>query len=272
MEVKIPKTFQVKEPVETVWKLLSNPPRVVVCVPGAKITEVVDERTYKGAISVKVGPTVTDYRGEVRIETLDNGAHKIAMVGKGQDTRGKGSATMKMTGELKSLPDGGTEVTTLSEVSVVGVLAQFGGRMIQEVSNKIFAEFTKSFQQELEKEAESEKATAQTPDSGKSPPPGAGTATVALPGTEKVTVAAPSTGGTGGAVAGSSGTGAGESVAAPSSGPATVKPPQPESASRKVPRAQNEPKPINALSLIFSVAWSSLVNFFRRLFGRSEAS
>ena len=26
------------------------------CVPGAQITEQVDEKTYKGAISVKVGP------------------------------------------------------------------------------------------------------------------------------------------------------------------------------------------------------------------------
>jgi carbon monoxide dehydrogenase subunit G len=267
MEVKIPKTFQVKEPIQTVWKLLSNPPRVVVCVPGAKITEVVDERTYKGAISVKVGPTVTDYRGEVRIETLDNDAHKIAMVGKGQDTRGKGSATMKMTGELQSLPDGGTEVTTLSEVSVVGVLAQFGGRMIQEVSNKIFAEFTKSFQQELEKEAESERA-AQASDSSKPPPPaGTGTAESA----EAQTTPSGSAG-RGAAVAGPPSTGAGESVGAPSSGPAAVKPPQQESASRQAPVTPSEPKPINAVSLIFSVAWSSLVNFFRRLFGRSETS
>ena len=41
---------------EQVWSLLSDPRRVAACVPGAKITEQVDEKTYKGAISVKVGP------------------------------------------------------------------------------------------------------------------------------------------------------------------------------------------------------------------------
>jgi len=248
MEVKIEKTFQTKEPVEQVWKLLSDPPRVVVCVPGAKITEVVDDHTYKGAISVKVGPTVTDYRGEVRIEALDNAAHKIAMVGKGQDTRGKGSATMKMSGELKSLDGGGTEVVTISQVSVVGVLAQFGGRMIQEVSNKIFGEFVKSFQQELEKSVQAKDASGPSGGVAEGPP------------------VAQSPSGAGPA-AGAKGS---EPSAAVSSSVATQPGEGPVRRQASLPAA--EPKPINAISLMFSVTWSAIVNFFRRLFGRAEAS
>jgi len=266
MEVKIQKTFQVKEPVQAVWRLLSDPPRVVVCVPGAKITEVVDDRTYKGAISVKVGPTVTDYRGEVKIEELDNVAHKIAMVGKGQDTRGKGSATMKMTGELTSLPDGGTEVVTVSEVSVVGVLAQFGGRMIQEVSNKIFAEFTKSFQKELEKEAQSATASAQAPDGGqgRAEAPGLATAAASIPPTGSEPGAAPDTVSPTLTPAGPSSGGSHVSSAQP-----RVKAPSaPDGSQGSGSDTHTEPKPINAISLLFSVAWSSLVNFFRRLFRR----
>ena len=63
MALKIEKSFQVKEPLEKVWSFLSDPRKVASCVPGAQITEQVDDKNYKGAISVKVGPSVTDYKG-----------------------------------------------------------------------------------------------------------------------------------------------------------------------------------------------------------------
>ncbi len=135
---------------EQVWSLLSDPRRVATCVPGAKITEQVDEKTYKGTISVKVGPSATDYKGELEIVRLDPENHEIEILGKGQDVRGRGSASMKMTGKLRSLEDGGTEVTSVSEVNVVGILAQMGSRVISEVSNIMFAQFIKNFQAQLQ--------------------------------------------------------------------------------------------------------------------------
>jgi uncharacterized protein len=149
MAVKIEKAFRVDEPVEKVWAFLSDPRRVGVCVPGAQITEQVDERTYKGAIKVKVGPSVTDYKGEVQIVRKDDVAHEIEILGKGQDVRGKGSASMKMTGKLRAV-DGGTEVLNISELNVVGILAQMGGRMITEVSNIMFEQFVNNFRKQLQ--------------------------------------------------------------------------------------------------------------------------
>src|SRR5271169_4965047 len=149
MALQIQKTFQVNEPLDTVWSFLNDPRKVAVCVPGAQITEQVDEKTYKGAIRVKVGPSVTDYKGEVTIVRLDPQNHEIEILGKGQDVRGRGSASMKMTGRLRALDDGRTEVTSISELNVVGILAQMGSRVISEVSNIIFGEFTKNFQDRL---------------------------------------------------------------------------------------------------------------------------
>jgi uncharacterized protein len=167
MAIKIEKTFQVQEPLDRVWKFLSDPREVASCVPGAQVTDTVDDRTYKGLIKVQVGPSVTDYRGEARIELLDNEKHEIQMVGKGQDVRGKGSASMKMTGQARALPDGSTEVVTVSEVNVVGLLAQLGARMIQEVSNKMFEEFTANLRAHLQQErvagAEPASGTAAQP-------------------------------------------------------------------------------------------------------------
>jgi uncharacterized protein len=146
--IKVEKTFRVDEPVEKVWAFLSDPRKVGACVPGAEITEQVDEKTYKGAIKVKVGPSVTDFKGEVQIVRLDSAAHEIEILGKGQDVRGKGSASMKMTGKLQAL-DSGTEVTSISELNIVGILAQMGARVITEVSNIMFEQFVGNFRRQL---------------------------------------------------------------------------------------------------------------------------
>jgi uncharacterized protein len=161
MALKIEKTFQVNEPVEKVWDFLSDPRKVTTCVSGAQITEQVDEKTYKGTISVKVGPSVTDYKGEVQIVRLDNQNHEIEMLGKGQDVRGRGSASMKMTGKLRALDSGGTEVVSTSELNVVGILAQMGSRVISEVSNIMFGEFTKNFQARLAQPVDAPEAAAE---------------------------------------------------------------------------------------------------------------
>ena len=160
MALKIEKTFTVPVPVEKVWEFLSDPRKVAICVPGAAITEQVGENTYTGTIKVKVGPSVTDYTGEVQVVRLDAQNHEIEILGKGQDVRGKGSASMKMTGKLKTLPDGGTEVAGVSEVNVIGILAQMGSRVIHEVSNIMFEQFTRNFQEKLQQESAGATATA----------------------------------------------------------------------------------------------------------------
>jgi uncharacterized protein len=148
--LRIEKTFQVNEPMEKVWAFLSDPRKVAPCVPGAKIIEQVDDKTYKGSISVKVGPAVSDYNGEVQILRLDSENHEIELMGKGQDVRGRGSASMKMTGKLRALESGITEMTSVSEVNIVGIVAQMGARVITEVSNIMFGQFTKNFQARLQ--------------------------------------------------------------------------------------------------------------------------
>jgi carbon monoxide dehydrogenase subunit G len=160
LALRIEKTFQVSEPIEKVWSLLSDPAKVASCVPGAQITEKIDEKTYKGSISVKVGPSVTDYKGEVQILRLDPQNHEIEIQGKGQDVRGRGSASMTMTGKLTSLDNGATQVISTSEVNVVGILAQMGSRVITEVSNIMFDKFSQNFQALLQQQPSGQPAVA----------------------------------------------------------------------------------------------------------------
>src|SRR5436309_9651439 len=83
MQVKINKTFEVKQPIARVWEFLSDPRKVVTCIPGAQITEALDVRRYLGTISAKVGPVLTDYKGELIVERLDAQNYEIGLLGKG---------------------------------------------------------------------------------------------------------------------------------------------------------------------------------------------
>lgn len=160
MALRIEKTFQVDQPIGKVWSFLSDPTKVASCVPGAQITEKVDDKTYKGSISVKVGPSVTDYKGEVHILRLDAQNYEIEIQGKGQDVRGRGSASMTMTGKLATLDGRATQVTSASEVNVVGILAQMGSRVITEVSNIMFEKFSENFQALLQQSSDQPVAVA----------------------------------------------------------------------------------------------------------------
>jgi carbon monoxide dehydrogenase subunit G len=150
MGIQIEKSFAVKAPKEAVWAFLTDPYRVARCLPGAAITDKLDEQSYAGTITVKVGPVTAAYRGKMRFERLDEGAGEAEIVGSGQETKGKGGADMKMKSSVAGRPDGSTEVKVVSDVNVVGALAQFGRGMIQDVSDQLFQKFSDAMRRELE--------------------------------------------------------------------------------------------------------------------------
>ena len=89
MQVKISKTFEVKQPIAQVWEFLSDPRKVATCIPGAQITEALDERRYLGTVNAKVGPVLTDYKGELIVERLDGRIMKSHYSVKGQTSKAK---------------------------------------------------------------------------------------------------------------------------------------------------------------------------------------
>lgn len=148
MITKITKDFEIEEPIEKVWASLSNPNEIVTCVPGAAITETIDDKNYKGEVTMKFGPIKAQYDGEITIEELDETNHKMVLKGKGLDSKGKGSADMTMNGILKST-DSGTAVNFSMEIAIVGMLAQFGSRLINDVSDQLLNQFVANFKAKL---------------------------------------------------------------------------------------------------------------------------
>ncbi|HTT71350.1 MAG TPA: SRPBCC family protein [Anaeromyxobacteraceae bacterium] len=152
MASKIEERFVVRAPAAAVWAYLIDPRRVVTCLPGAELSEVVDDRTFHGLVKVKVGPVGVSYRGRVLLEEVDVAARRVRMTAEGREAAGAGAAKMRMESRLVEGPGGETEVTVSAEVDVAGKLVQFGRGMIEQVSHQIFAQFAECVRRTLEGE------------------------------------------------------------------------------------------------------------------------
>jgi carbon monoxide dehydrogenase subunit G len=149
MALEIRKTFTIDAPKSAVWEFLTDPYRVARCLPGAALTEKVDDKNYTGTITIKVGPVTASYKGKVRFEALDAAAGTADIVASGQDVKGKGGADLKMQSRLTEIAPGKTEVSAVSQLNITGILAQMGARMIQDVSDQMLQKFTEAMQADL---------------------------------------------------------------------------------------------------------------------------
>ena len=190
MTIELQETFQVAAPVDEVWAFIMDPEKVAVCLPGATLTEVLDENSFLGSIKVKIGAIVARYQGKLSYTKRDKDSLTTDMLAEAKE-KGGGTLNGTISIALSSLPDGGTEAKCGASVDLTGRIAQVGGGMIEGVSAEMIKKFVANVKMQLE-----------TP------------------------------------------VGEGEALA----------PPADDS--------------INILAVVWTVIWKSIVNFFKRLFGR----
>ena len=61
--------------------------KIVTCVPGAALTEKVDDSNYKGEVTMKFGPIKAKYNGLMTFEEMDKENRKMVLKGKGVDDK-----------------------------------------------------------------------------------------------------------------------------------------------------------------------------------------
>jgi uncharacterized protein len=149
MSIEIRETFQVAAPIDSVWRFVMDPKKIVICMPGAKLDQIVDDRTFDGTIKIKVGAITTSYKGRIQLTEVDEQAYKVQMAAEGRETSG-GMAKGTMRSSLQSLPDGKTEMVIEASVDLTGRIMQVGRGMIQGVSHQLFLQFVKRTKEHLE--------------------------------------------------------------------------------------------------------------------------
>jgi len=145
VKVTLDKAFPIPAAPQSTWAVLSDIEAVASCMPGAKITERVDETHYKGAVTVKVGPATLSFRGEIEVAAKDAAAKSLRLIAKGTDSTGSSAASMDLTATVENADGGMSTLRGVCESSVSGKAAAFGGRLMEGVADQILERFAANF-------------------------------------------------------------------------------------------------------------------------------
>lgn len=134
-------SFDVPLPPAEAWPILMDIRRIAPCVPGAELTEVVDETTYQGKISVPLGPVALAFAGVLKLEELDPANHTARVSAQGTNAQGGGAHA---TASFKIEPAGaGSKVLMHMNLVLSGGAAQYGrgAGIIQATAAQIMSRF-----------------------------------------------------------------------------------------------------------------------------------
>ena len=159
-------------PAERAWRLLQDIERVAACMPGARITERIDERHYKGTMAVRFGPANLSFRGEVEVSAIEPESRTLRLLGKGTDSSGGSAASLDLTALIEAVDASSCNLTGRSEVSLSGRVAAFGARMADAVAEQVLRQFAANFSAALQAQATpAEPAPAAAGQQVSAPPP-----------------------------------------------------------------------------------------------------
>src|SRR5437016_1350452 len=124
------------------WPLLMDIKRIAPCMPGAELTEVVDDKTYKGKIGVRLGPVALTFAGTVTFEEINNANHSARVKAQGTDAKGRGGANATASFRLEPVARG-SKVLVHTDLALSGSVAQYGRGvgMIQATAAQLINQF-----------------------------------------------------------------------------------------------------------------------------------
>ena len=168
--MQLENSFSVSAAPDRVFTYLLDINKVVGCVPGAELSEVVDPSTFKGKVKVKVGPITVAYNGTARITDRDDAGRSAAIEAEGRETTGPGSARAKAVMKVEA-EGSGSVVRISTDYSVAGRVAQFGRGVMEDVSRRIINEMAACIKANVEGGEQHAAAVSGGSMSADAPPP-----------------------------------------------------------------------------------------------------
>jgi carbon monoxide dehydrogenase subunit G len=139
--------FEVSLPPAEAWPLLLDVQGIVPCMPGAELIEMIDDRTFKGKVSVKLGPVALAFVCNAAFEDVDATARRARISANGADSKGRGNAAAAINFRMQPSAIG-AKVIIDTELNLSGAVAQYGrgAGMMQSVANQIVSQFAKNLE------------------------------------------------------------------------------------------------------------------------------
>jgi hypothetical protein len=178
--MKLTNHFDAPTPPAETWAMLMDIERIATCVPGAELVEVVDKTTYKGKVSVKLGPVALAFLGTAKFVEIDEAAHTATVKAQGTDQKGRGGANATVTFAVLPVAQG-SRVTVDTDVNLSGSVAQYGrgSGIIESLAVEITNQFAATLRRQIEQQKQMEPpAASEPPPLPATPPPFAPTAPI----------------------------------------------------------------------------------------------
>jgi len=146
----IENAFTVAAPVDFLWNYLLDVERIAPCMPGAELTEVVDDKNWKGRLNAKFGPVSMSFAGSVTVQERDDVVHRVKLTAKGMEAKGKGAANASVTSWLEAGADAGTTTVKMeADITLTGAAAQLSRGLLPEISKKLTQQFADCLQENM---------------------------------------------------------------------------------------------------------------------------
>lgn len=158
--MKLENSFQVSAPRKAAWELLLDVPRVIPCMPGAELTETVDDANWKATMSVKLGPISLAFATDVARQEVDEADSSVVLAAKAKEMRGRGGAQATIESRL-SESDGRTQIDIVTDLAMSGAVAQYGRGIVQDVSAQLVKQFAECLELQLAGTAEDAEAAVE---------------------------------------------------------------------------------------------------------------
>jgi len=157
-------SFEVPLPIDDAWKVLMDIRRIAPCMPGAELTDVVDDRTYKGRIGVRLGPVALSFAGVVKFEDIDDTNRTARVAAQGNDAKGRGSANAIASFHIEPA-SGGTKVLVHTNLTLSGAVAQYGRGVgiIKMTAAQIITQFANNLKAQLAQDGTAVATAAPSP-------------------------------------------------------------------------------------------------------------
>lgn len=142
--------FTVAAPIDFLWSYLLDVEKIAPCMPGAELTEIVDDHNWKGKLNAKFGPVSMSFAGSVTVQERDDVAHRIKLTAKGMEAKGKGAANASVTSWLEDGPDADTTTVKMqADITLTGAAAQLSRGLLPEISKKLTQSFADCLQESM---------------------------------------------------------------------------------------------------------------------------
>jgi len=151
--VRLAQSFVLEHTRDVVWKLMSDPQAVALCMPGASLDGPPRDDNITGRIEVKLGPIAASFVGEGSVKQFP-GEYRQVIEGRGGDRKSGSRVTGSIDYRLAALTEEAGNEATRVDVTIgyalTGLLAQLGrSRLARDLARRIGETFAQNIDAQL---------------------------------------------------------------------------------------------------------------------------